>query len=188
MIRLLVFFLESFNDPRGVILLMTARRLLRGWALVEATMLSIILTALLAGVFELVRPLGGRSPTPAYVWVLSGFVSLWVSTVLTYAIARCFGGKATFTNTLVANVWLQLILSVLQVGTIFAYLVMPGLATVWLLVMVVITFYLFSNFVAEINGFSSAVNTFLFTAMFLIGIAIVLTSLAVSIGGQPGGG
>ncbi len=188
MIRLMVFIFETFNDPKGVILLLTARRILRGRSLIEAAALSIVLTALLAGILELLmlQP-GDQPPTSVLAWLLTGFTSLAVSTVLTHVIARGFKGKASFADTLVANVWLQLILSFLQAASILAYLVYPGLYFVVLAITVAVTFYLYSNFVAEINGFASAVSTFLYMILIIIGIAIILTSLTISVGVQSGG-
>jgi Yip1 domain len=110
-------------------------------------------------------------------------VFLLTTVVGIYRIGRWRGGTGSFADTLLLVSWLQFVLLCLQVVQILALLVLPPVAEILGVVGVVLSFWLLTQFVVELHGFSSAWRVFLMMIGVLISAAIVASIVIVAIMG-----
>ncbi|MEM9524052.1 MAG: Yip1 family protein [Pseudomonadota bacterium] len=107
----------------------------------------------------------------------------------TYWIGRAFGGAGDFEGTMAVMVWLQVILLMVQLVQTIAFLLVPPLGALIGYLALVMTIWLFVNFVAELHGFESLGMVFLGTGGVFLGIvlAIVPVLSLIGVGAPPGG-
>lgn len=125
---------------------------------------------------------------------LSPFVAVMVhggTIVLTvfaiFWIGRLFGGKGAFEETLALVTWLQFVFVLLQVVQTLAFLVDPTIADLLGLVAIGLFFWLLTNFVAVLHGFSSLGLVFAGIIGSAFAIALALVFLFTIIGlSMPG--
>jgi hypothetical protein len=83
----------------------------------------------------------------------------WVILIVTvfaiHRIGRAFGGRATLSDALLVVVWLQVIMLGVQVIQLLALILFAPLAGLLNLAGLVLFFWLFTSFIAEIHGFTS---------------------------------
>jgi hypothetical protein len=83
----------------------------------------------------------------------------WVILIVTvfaiHRIGRAFGGRATLADALLVVVWLQVIMLGVQVIQLLALILFAPLAGLLNLAGLVLFFWLFTSFIAEIHGFAS---------------------------------
>ena len=72
-----------------------------------------------------------------------------------YQVGRVFGGKGTLTDTLLAVVWLHVIMLAVQIAQLLALVLVAPVAGLVNLAGLVLFFWLFTSFIAELHGFSS---------------------------------
>lgn len=101
-------------------------------------------------------------------------ISLVVAAHLVHRIGRAFGGRGDFPDSLLAVVWFNLLLLFLQTVGLLAELLVPPLAAGVFFAVFVLMFWLMTNFVAELHGFSSLPRTFfgILIAFLAIGVAL----------------
>ena len=101
--------------------------------------------------------------------------SLFGAAMMTWA-GRAFGGKGTFTDCLLALVWVQVILTALEAVQAVLMLVVPPVAGVLSLLGFALFFYLVVRFAAALHGFRNP-------ALVLLGMVgtLILTGLVLSI-------
>lgn len=118
--------------------------------------------------------------------IQTGF--LIITAVGVHRIGRWRGGNGNFPDALLLIGWLQFILLCLQVVQLFALVVLPPLAQVIGFVGLVLTFWMLSQFIVELHGFSSAWRVFasILGVMFMLAMAafmvIVMTMGAAGVG------
>ena len=93
-----------------------------------------------------------------------------------YWMGRFRGGRGSFADSLSVLVWFQIIMLFVQIAQILVLIVLPPLADVALLAGMVLFFWLLTNFIAELHGFSSLWLTF---AGLLAGLAALFVALAI---------
>ena len=98
------------------------------------------------------------------------WVILLASVVLIFRVGRARGGKGSFPDAMLIVVWLQVIMLPVQALHLAALILVPPLAGIINIAGLVLFFWLMTNFIAELHGFTSRRAVF---------IAIVLTAFAV---------
>jgi hypothetical protein len=115
----------------------------------------------------------GQSPLGSAViqWVI-----LTATVLAIHRIGRLFGGRATLPDALLVVVWLQLIMLGVQVVQLLTLILFAPLAGLVNLAGLVLFFWLFTSFIAEIHGFSSrwAVLAGVIGSGFVIAFALVV--------------
>jgi Yip1 domain len=72
-----------------------------------------------------------------------------------YRIGRAFGGKGSLTDALLVVVWLQVIMLAVQVAQLLSLIFFTPLAGMVNLAGLILFFWLFTSFIAELHGFRS---------------------------------
>ena len=165
---------ETLRDPqagmRGVL-----RLGLPAGARWTALGLMAVASALLVHLGLMLSPPTGPTPMDAIFasplkTALVQIVALVTVSWLIHVIGGSFGGTGTPAGAMMVVVWLQVILIALQLVQLVALLVLPPLAVLLSLVSFGLFFWLLTNFVAALHGFSSPLKVF---------GGIVLTTIAV---------
>ncbi|GAA0303669.1 Yip1 family protein [Rhodovulum strictum] len=188
---LLALARDTVSDPREGARRILALDLPEGvlWqALVAVVAVSVLLTRL--GDLLVPTPADPLVPifgeNPLLIAVVQGGL-LVVTVYAVYAIGRAFGGFGSFAGALAITVWLQVIMVLLQVVQTVFLLILPPLAGLVGLVGIGLFFYLLSNFVTVLHGFSSAMKTFFMILASMMGIVVGM-SILLSIFGITFGG
>lgn len=94
----------------------------------------------------------GASPlrTAVVQWLF-----LAATVLLIFWVGRAFGGKGNLPDTLLVVVWLQVIMIGVQLAQLLALVISPPLAGLLNIAGIVLFFWLFASFVAELHGFAS---------------------------------
>ncbi len=114
----------------------------------------------------------------------AGFLLLTVLGV--YHVGRSRGGKGNFADALLLVSWLQVILLGLQVAQIAALLVLPPVAEIIGVVGLVLSFWLLTQFIMELHGFTSAARVFLGIIVTLLAAAFVASVVIAILVGAEG--
>jgi len=80
---------------------------------------------------------------------------LAATVLLIFWVGRLFGGRGNLPDTLLVVVWLQVIMIGVQLAQFLALVISPPLAGLLNLAGIVLFFWLFASFVAELHGFQS---------------------------------
>ena len=176
--RIIALARLSLKDPRAAV-----RQLLAEDVPLPARTLGLLLMAVASAVlahlgFMLLPPPAdplaefiSQSPlrTAIVQWlILAG------SVVVVFGVGRNFGGRGSLPDTLLVVVWLQLIMVAVQLVQLLALVVSPPLAGLLNLGGLVLFFWLFSSFVAELHGFASRWAVFGTTLATGFGIAVLI--------------
>jgi Yip1 domain len=108
---------------------------------------------------------------------------LLLTVVGVYSIGRWRGGTGSFTDTLLLVSWLQFVLLCLQAVQILALIILPPVAEILGVVGLGLSFWLLTQFVVELHGFSSALRVFLVMIGVLFAAAMMASILIVAIVG-----
>ncbi|MBK1634570.1 YIP1 family protein [Rhodovulum adriaticum] len=171
---------QTVRDPREGARRVLSLRVPEGllWqALVLVVVVSVLLTSL--GELLVPAPVDPLVPVfaanPMFTAVVQGGL-LVVTVYAIHFIGRAMGGKGDFAGALALTVWLQFIMTLLQVAQTVFLLVLPPVAGLIGVLGIGLFFWLLSNFVTVLHGFTSAVGTF-----FGILVSMVAIVFAVSI-------
>ena len=80
---------------------------------------------------------------------------LAASVLLIHRVGRAFGGKGSLPDALLIVVWLQVIMLMVQVAQLLILILIPSVAGLANLAGLVLFFWLFTSFIAELHGFAS---------------------------------
>lgn len=171
---------RTFEDPRAGV-----RTLLGLGVPLPARTVGLVLVSVLSALllhlgFFLLPPTDdpltqfiGQSPVGSAMiqWVI-----LTATVLAIHRIGRLFGGRATLSDSLLVVVWLQLIMLGVQVVQLLTLILFAPLAGLVNLAGLVLFFWLFTSFIAEVHGFSSrwAVLAGVIGSGFVIAFALVV--------------
>lgn len=148
-----------------------------------------VLSALLAGIFQLLIPATVQNvgPMPGVVALTIGLVILGTAIGLHYA-GRAFGGTGRLPDAILLMVWLQVILLLIQAAQNIVLLVAPGAVGVVFLVAFGYTLWLMINFIDVLHGFGSRARAAVLLLLTLVGLSVGLGMLFSILGiAVPGG-
>lgn len=120
-----------------------------------------------------------------FVTAITQAAVLFLTAALIYRIGRAFGGYGRFDEALLAMVWLQTILVVLQGAQFLSLILLPPLASLIGLISVVLFLWLLCQFIAELHGFTSILKVFVAVVASFFAVVFVLSLILVSVFG-PG--
>lgn len=145
-----------------------------------------VLSALLLHVSLQLAPLPEGNPaleeligSPFRTAIIQAVV-LMLTAVLVYRVGRAFRGQGRFEEAVLAMVWLQAILVVLQSAQLLALLLLPPLASLIGLVSGALFLWLLCHFIAEMHGFTSAAKVFLGVLVTFFTVTLLLTFLLIA--------
>lgn len=115
-------------------------------------------------------------------------VSFAVLVGLTWKIGRLFGGGGGLGGALVALVWLNAVMLLLQVALIVIVSIAPPLATLFAIATYVWMLWAYANFVTELHGFESPVMVLGVSILTFVALMFGLTMLAAILGFGGRGG
>jgi Yip1 domain len=150
---------QTLDDPRAVVRSLVALRVPLP-ARTAGLLLVSVLSALLLHLGFLILPEAEdpiarfMSQSPFRSAVIQWLI-LVVTVLAIHRIGRAFGGRASLPDALLVVVWLQVIMLGVQVLQLLALILFAPLAGLVNLAGLVLFFWLFSSFIAEIHGFSS---------------------------------
>lgn len=180
----------SLRDPQGGARWVLAQGIPRGtaWELLVLVLVLSTALALAAEVVGLADPvLRDNEDGESFTFVL-GLINMAVLTGAVFLIdgaGRMFGGKGDQAGAVMIVVWLQFILMLLQVVQYAALIALPPLAALISLFALIMVFWLPTNFIAELHGFTSRVAVFFglmaISIVVLILVSIVLASLGLDL-------
>jgi Yip1 domain len=106
---------------------------------------------------------------------------LAASVLLIHRVGRVFGGKGSLPDALLVVVWLQVIMLGVQVVQFLVLILIPSFAGLVNLAGLVVFFWLFTSFIAELHGFASRwlVLAGIFGASLLLAIILALILTAI---------
>jgi hypothetical protein len=110
-------------------------------------------------------------------------VVLMVTVLLVYRVGRAFGGQGALEDAMLAMVWLQTILVVLQGVQLLALILMPPLASLLGLLSGALFLWLLTQFIAELHGFASAAKVFFGVIVTFLLATFALTFLLIAMVG-----
>lgn len=108
---------------------------------------------------------------------------LLASVLLIHGIGRALGGTGRLEDAVLLVAWLQAIMVAVQVAQTLALLVLPPAAVVLGYVSIVLFFWLVSNLIAELHGFSSATKVFGAVLAVFVGLVIMMSLVLTAIWG-----
>jgi hypothetical protein len=111
----------------------------------------------------------------------AGFLLLTVAAV--YRIGRWRGGKGSFADALLLIGWLQIVLLCIQVIQIVALVILPPVAQVIGVAGLVLSFWMLTQFIAELHGFQSAWRVFFGILTTVLGASVIIAIGLVIFGG-----
>lgn len=127
---------------------------------------------------EMGAPIVQVTPYLAAITAVSGSV---LTAFLVFWCGRAFGGDGSLPDTVLTLGWMQFILLVVGAAQAVLALILPGAADLVGLLAMVLTMWLFCQFVAELHGFSSALKVFFATLGIAFGLGLLVTLLAGSL-------
>jgi hypothetical protein len=170
----------SLNDPRGAV-----RALLGMGVPLPARTAGLLLVAVssamllhlgflfLPGTDDPLALFMSQSPfrTAVIQWLILAATVLFI-----YQIGRVFGGKGSLTDALLVVVWLQVIMLAVQLAQLLSLVLFTPLAGVVNLAGLILFFWLFTSFIAELHGFKSrwAVLAGVIGSGFLIAVVVAV--------------
>ena len=114
------------------------------------------------------------------VLVIMVFAVFWIG--------RAMGGTGGFGDAILLIAWLQAIMTLLQVAQTIAILLIPALGIIIAVASFMLFFWLLSNFIAELHGFTSIPKVLGMILISMIGLTFGMTILLSIIGiSMPGG-
>ncbi len=147
------------------------------------------ITGLIAATSEM--QITGLLANPIVAGALQLFL-LVVMIVAVYRIGRAMGGTGSFEESLLLMSWLQFIMVVIQVFQTTALLIMPPLAGIIGILALALFFWLLTNFVAVLHGFTSLMQVFVMILVsgFAIsfGLMLILAIFGIQMPTPQGGG
>lgn len=177
---------ESVTAPRDA-----ARRLIASDPPSEARWIAFALTVVLAAILShLVRtafPLtdppawDALMNTPVKTAALQAVMTLLMAGIATQ-VGRMFGGQGEFADALLVVVWLQFVLVVFQAIQLVLLALLPPFSMLIGIAALVIFFWLLTQFVAALHGFTSGGRVFLGIVICFILAALLIGSLLVAVG------
>lgn len=174
----------SITDPRGGFRLMRSLGLEQNvlmLALIAITLVGVILAEMMVWLIGADAEMGLSALTggPVGLAVLH-FLAGMISAVFIHVVGRMFGGKGDFASALLVVVWMQFILTLVQVLQLVLMVVLPPLAYMLGIPAVVLVFWLGAGFIAEAHGFKSQFKTLIGMVALIFGLAILLVLLGVT--------
>lgn len=170
----------TLRDPRGGLrfvlnqpLSMNDRWLVFGLAVILPTIL-IALVLMVVPVPEGMM----LSLSPISLAVSQGF-GMALMVLLAHFVGRMRGGRGTFAETLLTVAWLQIIMVIIQGTLLLLELALPMVASLIGLLATVLIFWLLTNFIVELHGFTSLPLTFLGIIGTLV-VAVFLLALILA--------
>ena len=184
---------DTVVDPRAGFRRMRTLNLSRDelWvALGAVTLLGVLMAELM------LRMLIGGELQPMFTFgtqpLVTALIQLGVLAVLVLAVhwgGRMLGGKGTMSDAILAVVWLQFIMALLQAAQLIAVVILPPIAGLLGIAGLGLFFWLLTGFVAELHGFRSRGKVFLGVLLALIAVAValvfILTLIGVTLPGMP---
>lgn len=119
----------------------------------------------------------GPLPNSAILLALVIWGLLVVTVFSTYYIGRAFDGTGTMDQALLATVWLQFVMLVVQVGQLLLFVISPILAVLLGYLVAIYVFYVFLNFIQVMHNFRSLGMVFAGALVSAIGILFGLSLL-----------
>lgn len=107
---------------------------------------------------------------------------------LIFWFGRARGGRGSLADMLLALVWLQAMMLVLQVLQVVLQVALPPLAGVVNLLAFFLFPWLLTNFVAEVHGFRSLLLTFFGLLLGAVMAVLLLSTVVMALFGVPGAG
>ncbi|MDJ0828173.1 MAG: Yip1 family protein [Rhodobacter sp.] len=124
--------------------------------------------------------------------VLAGVVQMSLMVIMVFAvfwIGRAMGGIGAFEDAILLIAWMQFVMICVQVVQFAALMVLPAMASLVGLAGFALFFWLLTNFIAELHGFSSLGKVFVMILVSMMGVAfglsILLSIVGVTIPGAP---
>lgn len=105
------------------------------------------------------------------------------SVLLIHGVGRSLGGTGRLEDAVLLVAWLQAIMVAVQVAQTLALLLLPPAAVVLGYLSIVLFFWLASNLIAELHGFSSALRVFGAVVAVFVGLVIVMSLVLTAIWG-----
>ncbi len=148
-----------------------------------------VLSALMAGVFQLLVPgTTAVGPPPGIVALTIGGVILGTAIGLHYA-GRAFGGSGRLPDAILLMVWLQVVLLLIQVVQNIVLLVAPSAVGIVFLLAFGYTLWLMINFIDVLHSFGSRARAAVLLLLTLVGLSLGLGMIFSILGiAVPGGG
>ena len=178
---------QSVKDPRLTFAKLRTLDLPRQ-TLWEGLLLVVVVSVLLAeiGNMILLASLPETVEQPAFLspFVLGGmqFGIFLITIFLIDWVGRAMGGTGTLDGAILAIVWLQVIMVMLQLVQTVLLILAPGLTAFVLIAGLGLFLYLLAAFVAELHGFASVGRTFAMILFVLMGVALGLSFILTLIG------
>ncbi|PTX55850.1 Yip1-like protein [Litoreibacter ponti] len=179
--NVLMLVLETLRSPRE-----TAARVLEFqidrsslWLALMLVSIVSVLGSQLTLAFVPDEMVNSQSPLPQSPIVLALVIwGLLVVTVFsTHYIGRAFDGAGTLDKALLATVWLQFVMLVVQVGQLALFVISPLLAVLIGYLVALYVFYVFLNFVLVMHDFKSLGLVFAGAIVSAIGVLFGLSLL-----------
>jgi len=172
--------IRTLKDPRDgarmVLSLDLTRR--QRW---EALLLTVVLSAFLA---KLSVEISGSDGSNVGLFAVSPFMLAVVQLVLMLfavftvdLVGRRMGGTGDFDGAITIVVWLQFIMICLQLAQILLLLVSPLLAFLLGIVGLILFFWMFTQFIMELHGFSSAISVLMAVFLSMVAFAVLMSVL-----------
>ncbi|MCB6177143.1 YIP1 family protein [Rhodobacter sp. Har01] len=177
---------ETLRDPRAGLRGVLRMDLPRGarWA---ALTLTAVASALLVFVAQAISPpmeglasLFFASPFRAAAVELA---MLAISALLVHTVGRAWGGTGSPDDAVLLVAWLQAIMLAIQLLQIVLLLAVPPLALPLGLLSIGLFFWLASNFIAELHGFSSTLRVFGAILLVMFGLVVVISLILSAVFG-----
>ena len=176
---------DSVGDPRGVFARLRSLDLDLDtlWiALLALTASSVILAdlSLRALSWQGALPVETRD-TP----LLTAVIQLAVLVAMVFAVhwgGRILGGTGDFAGAMLAVIWVQFVLTALQVVQLATILLVPFVAGLIGLAGLILFFWLLTGVVAELHGFGSRPRVFAGLLIGLLGLAMVMVGVMSALG------
>jgi len=99
-----------------------------------------------------------------------------------HRIGRAFGGTGRFEEAMLLVIWLQFIFILVQLVQVLAFTLLPGLAAIITILALGLFFWLLTNFIAVLHGFTSLGMVFVATILSLIGIIFAMSLVLALLG------
>lgn len=107
-----------------------------------------------------------------------------------YWIGRAMGGEGDFGDAILLVAWLQFCIFLLGVLQVVFQVIMPPIAVLISLLSIGVMFWLLTNFIAELHGFSSLAQVFVMILVSLMGLAfgmsLIFSLIGLSVPGTEG--
>lgn len=152
-------------------------------------LLAIILSTLFATLVSQLLPANGNPLAERLLNAPMVMVALQCVMFLTMAamatgIGRLMGGHGVWADALAMMAWLQVMLTILQVGQVAALLALPALGNIAAIAVIFWFFHALSVFVAELHGFGNVLKVL--GGVFISGLAVLLVlAFLVTLAGVP---